>query len=54
MSSGKHKALALLTQALDQWEVDPDEDGADEQEAWANVLDAANLLAKLTGEPEPG
>ena len=50
----KHEALTRLKQALDLWEVDPDEASLEEQQAWENAHEAAIILAKLLGEAEPG
>lgn len=48
------EALILVKQALDAWEVDPDEADAEEQELWQDLHELAIRMAKLTGEPEPG
>lgn len=54
MSAGKSEALSLIKQALAVWQVDPDEDAADELETWEQLLEIGDKLARLTGEPKPG
>lgn len=50
----RDQALAHLKQALDLWEVDPDEASLEEQQAWEDVHEAAIMLANMLGEAEPG
>lgn len=52
----EHRApiLNLLKQALDLWEVDPDEVSFQEQQLWEDLHEVAIKLARMTGEPEPG
>lgn len=54
MQTTRHQALAHLKQALDLWEVDPDEASLEEQQAWENAHEAAIMLAKMLGEAKPG
>ncbi|MES2300557.1 MAG: hypothetical protein V4521_00520 [Pseudomonadota bacterium] len=50
---GRDQALAHLKSALDVWRVDPDEASAEEQKAWADLLDVANTLARITKAEAP-
>jgi hypothetical protein len=47
------EVLALIKQALDIWEVDPDEASIEEQQVWEDLNEVGIKLARLTGEPEP-
>ncbi len=46
--------LALIKQARDIWEVDPDEASIEEPQAWEDLNEVGIKLARLKGEPEPG
>lgn len=48
------EVLALIKQALDIWEIDPDEASIEEQQAWEDLSEVGIKIARLTGEPEPG
>lgn len=45
------QALSLIAQALDVWQVDPDQQEPEEQQAWNELLDAANVLARIISNP---
>lgn len=47
------QALALITEALRLWQVDPDEDTSSENALWADLLDFGNDLAKRMKVPGP-
>lgn len=52
--TNRDRVLTCLKQALDLWEVDPDEASLQEQQAWEGVHEAAIMLARMLGEAEPG
>ncbi len=51
--NNRSEALKLIKQALDVWRPDLDEDSTEENAAWADLLDVADRLAAILGEPKP-